>query len=231
MTNKKKVANYVKNKMLINKKIGLLNIFFKDNFINKINIEHVFKKINQLLPDHILEIIDVVYVGDFEIFQDKNINAAYSDGAIYVSNYQDNDSDLIDDIIHEYSHAVETVYPQLIYDDGTIKENFLFKRNRLKKFLKYEDYNVVGHDFNKTNFDEDLDKFFFWEVGYEKLYNLMHGFFLDPYSISSLREYFAAGFEEYYLGDRDYLKKSCPYIYNKVSLLNDLDRKENNYEF
>ena len=38
-------------------------------------------------------------------------------------------------------------------------------------------------------------------------------------SITSLREYFAAGFEEFYLGDRAYLKKNCPYIYNKLQLL------------
>ena len=64
-------------------------------------------------------------------------------------------------------------------------------------------------------------------VGYERLNNLINGLFLNPYSTVSLREYFARGFEEYYLGDRLYLKKICPYINKKLYLLDNL---ENNYE-
>ena len=47
--------------------------------------------------------------------------------------------------------------------------------------------------------------------------------FVDPYSPTSLREYFASGFEEFYLGDRLYLQKICPYIFKKVLQLHEDD--------
>ena len=43
--------------------------------------------------------------------------------------------------------------------------------------------------------------------------------FLTPYSITSLREYWATGFEEYVLGNRLDLKNVCPYINKKLSML------------
>ena len=55
--------------------------------------------------------------------------------------------------------------------------------------------------------------------------------FLDPYSITSLREYFATGFEEYYLENRLYLKDLSPYVYKKLFLLNDNDLEEMEHEY
>ena len=63
------------------------------------------------------------------------MNAKYSDGAIYVTNEQDDEEDLIDDIIHEFAHAVEDRYNDYLYGDGSIEERFLFKRNKLKNTI------------------------------------------------------------------------------------------------
>jgi len=231
---KKELVNYVKrqNKKLSNRKIGLLNLFFKDALINEIDITSVFKRINQILPDYFLELIDVIYIGDFQYFKDRDINAMYSDSALYISNEQDNESDLIDDAIHEFAHAVESGFGDIIYSDGMIKQNFLSKRTKLKSFLKYENYDINEYDFTDTEYNEGLDTFLKDDVGYEKLNNLTQDLFLGAYSTVSLREYFARGFEEYYLGNRDYLKATCPYIYNKLTLLESLDHKgETKYEF
>ncbi len=228
---KNDLVNYVKNKneKLKLKKVGSLQIIFKDHFSNDIDYVSLIKRVNQLLPDHILELVDVLYVGDFDYFKQRDINAMYLDGAIYVSNEQDNEGDLLDDIIHEYSHACEAAYGEMIYGDGDIKDDFLSKRQTLKRFLRHENRwsDIEDYDFTEIDYDEDLDMFLKDGVGYERLNNLINGLFLNPYSTVSLREYFARGFEEYYLGDRLYLKKICPYIYNKLYLLDDL---ENNYE-
>ena len=231
--NRKEVASYGKNqnKKLSNQKIGQINIFVKDPFVNEIDHEIVFKKIDQLLPDHILELVDIIYIGEFDHFKKKNANATYSDGAIYVDHKQENENDLIDDVIHEFAHASEDGFAALLYEDDMIKQSFIDKRIKLKKTLRYENYSVDDYDLKSVDYNNALDQFFFREVGYEKLGNLTQGLFLGPYSATSLREYFARGFEEYYLGNRDFLKDVCPYIYKKLFLLDSLQNEENNIEY
>ena len=228
---KNDLVNYVKNKneKLKLKKVGSLQIIFKDHFSNDVDYVSVIKRVNQLLPDHVLNLVDALYVGDFDYFKQRDINAMYLDGAIYVSNVQDNEGDLLDDIVHEFAHACEAAYGEMIYGDGDIKDDFLSKRQILKRFLRHENRwsDIEDYDFTETEYDQDLDMFLKDGVGYERLNNLINGLFLNPYSTVSLREYFARGFEEYYLGDTLYLKKICPYIYNKLYLLDNL---ENQYE-
>jgi len=230
---KKELVSYVKsqNKKLSNQKIGQISLFFKEPFVNDIDFELVFKKVDQLLPDHILELVDIVYVGDFDYFKERDINAVYTDSALYISHQQDDENDLIDDIMHEFAHAVEDGFGALLYEDGLIEQNFLSKRTKLKSFLNYESYNIDNHDFGDAEYNKEMDTFLKDDVGYKTLNGLTQGLFLGSYSTVSLREYFARGFEEYYLGDRDYLKNICPYIYKKLSLLDSSYNEENNYEF
>jgi Mlc titration factor MtfA (ptsG expression regulator) len=49
------------------------------------------------------------------------------------------------------------------------------------------------------------------------MWYLIGGLFPSPYAATSLREYFAIGFEYYYLKDRSQLKKECPFLYNKLA--------------
>ena len=44
-------------------------------------------------------LIDSIIVGELEVFKEKHFNAMYKDGAIYVSNIQDDNEDMIDDIV------------------------------------------------------------------------------------------------------------------------------------
>ena len=226
---KNDLVNYVKNRneKLNLKKVGSLQIIFKDHFSNDIDYVFVIKRVNQLLPEHMLQLVDALYVGDFDYFKQRDINAMYLDGAIYVSNEQDNEGDLLDDIIHEFAHACEASYGEMIYGDGDIKDDFLSKRQTLKRFLRHENRwsDIEDYDFTEIDYDQDLDMFLKDGVGYKRLNNLINGLFLNPYSTVSLREYFARGFEEFYLGDRFYLKKICPYIYNKLYLLDELENK------
>ena len=85
---RKDLVNYVKtrNKQSKIKKIGSLQVFFKDDFTNDIDYVFVLRRVNQLLPDHMMGLVDALYVGDFDYFKQRDINAMYLDGAIYVSN-------------------------------------------------------------------------------------------------------------------------------------------------
>ena len=42
------------------------------------------------------------------------------------------------------------------------------------------------------------------------------GLFVSPYAATSLQEYFANGVENYFLDDRDYLRKISPVLTEKI---------------
>jgi hypothetical protein len=48
---------------------------------------------------------------------------------------------------------------------------------------------------------------------------MTRGLFVSAYACTSLREYFANGFEEFYLGDRNYLNTISPKLYSKIKNL------------
>ena len=50
-----------------------------------------------------------------------------------------------------------------------------------------------------------------------------HVSIFPPYSITSIREYFGNGFEEYLRGDAKYLKNISPTLYNKIEELLEME--------
>ena len=107
----------------------------------------------------------------------------------------------------------------------------MLKRSRLERILSFQEYDVTDLNFLETEYDENFDNFLHKEVGYDTLRMLAVDLFLGPYSVTSLREYFASGFEEYYLENRLYLKELSPYIYRKLSLLDLNNMEELEYEY
>ena len=154
----------------------------------------------------------------------------YLDGALYISNEQDDNNDMKDDIIHEFAHALEEKYNDFLYDDEKIKSEYFGKLKKLKNYLSFEGYDTRGINFFNTKYDKQFDEFLLNDVGYDKLSSYIEGLFLAPYSVSSLREYFARAFEEYFLGDRLYLKDVCPYFYRKLLFLVENDMESIKYE-
>ena len=200
-------------------KMGEIDIYIKDSLPEDIDADSVFKYISNRIPSHLMTSVDIIYIGDFDMFKEREINALFQDGAIYVSNNQDDFDDMVDDIVHEISHSNEKRYFNLLYDDQSLKKEFLAKRNTLYRSLLshgYKPYTKVG---NTYLYDEQIDMSFYKEVGYETILHMTMGLFPSPYAATSLREYFAVGFENYYLKDRALLKKECPVLYKKLSEL------------
>ena len=110
---------------------GSIPVFVKDPIDNNIDLDVVLKKLEKFLPIQFTNGVDSIYVGYFDILIDREINAMYQDGAIYVTNIQDDVDDMVDDIVHEFAHAVEDVYGHMLYADNMIEEEFLGKRTRL----------------------------------------------------------------------------------------------------
>jgi hypothetical protein len=213
------LTNYIKDSASQKNEYNLFGkvVFVKDPLPEPISLNDVFAKIEALIPAFLFYNVDIIYIGDFGIFKEKNVNALYSDGAMYLTNDQDNLDDMVDDIVHELAHAVEEQYGSDIFGDGQIKKEFLAKRRWLERNLRHQGFDTSSHDFAKIEFDDQFDNYLFWKIGYPYINSHFSGkAFVNAYSITSLREYFAVGFEKYYLGDRDYLSKICPKLYQKL---------------
>jgi len=198
-------------------------LIVKDPFVIDINVETVFDRVSKLVPTRFFSFVDAIYVGDFDIMREREINAMYKDGTIYVSNYQSDEEDMVDDIIHEIAHAVEDNFMMQIYGDNQIEVEFLSKRQTLKKRLELEGFNIKGLNFLNPELDQNFDEFLHKEVGYAILTSLTNDLFYSPYGATSLREYFANGFECYFhKRDHQFLQKVSPAIYFKLENLMEL---------
>ena len=191
-------------------------VFVKDPLPENVNIDRVLSLIEKRVPEHLAFGIDMVYIGQFQEFDDRDVNAVYKDGAIYVTNEQSDEKDMIDDIIHEIAHACEDTYHSLIYADDKIQNEFVGKRRKLFEILKTEGYKVSLEDFLNTEYSREFDEFLYQEVGYDKLTFFTMGLFVSPYGATSYREYFANGFEHYFLNEPQYVKVVSPAVYEKV---------------
>ena len=201
---------------------GNTTVFVKDPLPDNVDISKLLSAVEAKIPNYFLENIDVIYVGQFEILNNREVNALYSDGAVYVTNAQDDVEDMLDDIVHEVAHSLEEVYSAEIYADQDVESEFLGKRIRLQAILKSHDYNIEDYDFKQSDYSTELDDFFYKEVGYPTMTSLTSGLFYSPYAATSLREYFANGFENFYLADRNYLKQISPKLFEKIYLIHQL---------
>ena len=174
--------------------------------------------------------IDVVYIGDFSFFKERNINAFFLDSALYITNHQEDDNDMIDDIVHEIGHAVEDRYKDFLYGDENIKNEYYAKLKKLKNYLSFDGYDIRGINFFNEDYNENFDNFLLNDVGYDKLSGYINNLFLAPYSITTLREYFSRGFEEFFLGNRLDLKNISPYVYEKLLFLLENNPYGDDYE-
>ena len=219
LTESKKRSKRLGEKYVLNN----IPLIVKDPFVIDINVETVFDRVSELVPTKFFSFIDAIYVGDFDIMREREINAMYKDGTIYVSNYQSDEEDMVDDIIHEIAHAVEDNFMMQIYGDNQIEVEFLSKRMTLKKRLELEGFDLRGLNFLNPELDRQFDEFLHKEVGYAILTSLTNDLFYSPYGATSLREYFANGFECYFhKRDHRFLQKVSPAIYFKLENLMEL---------
>ena len=204
-------------------KLYNIDVYIKDKLPENVDFDFCLKRVAKLVPQHLLGGIDIIYVGQFDFLNDREINALYDSGAIYMTNVQQEDTDIIDDIIHEISHSLEERHKDLIYSDGAIVKEFLGKRKRLYYLLKAEGLQPPVEIQTKIEYSQEIDNYFYKEVGYQKMWHLVNGLFLTPYSATDLREYFALGFEYYVQGNKPQIKSICPILFTQLENLFDLE--------
>jgi hypothetical protein len=204
-------------------RFGNIPVIEEDPIPDNIDVYSIFKSVEKNLPPHYFDGVESVVINHLPEFDKRGVNAVYRDNKFYISNQQDDANDLLDDIIHEFAHHLETQYPELIYEDRQLIEEFRKKRNQMKFEFQSEGYWVNEYDFNDIKFNQSFDVFLYKRVGKNMLRLATTGIFIRPYGAVSLREYFATGFEAYYLGNKEALHKISPYLYQKIEQLHNLN--------
>jgi hypothetical protein len=203
-------------------------IYLKDELVfidDKSTLEDVIEIVENSLPSFLVSNVDVIYVGDFSHFEERDTNAAYENGAIYVINVQDSAMDMADDIVHEIAHAVEERFYDEIYGDGRVENEFLGKREKLYQILNAYDEPLMDLVyFQNPDYNDDFDEYLYTKIGYPALNAFGNGLFYSPYAATSIREYFARGFEAYFLHkDLKTLANISPILYNRIENLADME--------
>ena len=177
------------------------------------------QEVEEYLSQNLLKGVEVVYIGDFEELQDKN--AAFTHGAIYMTAREPTNFDMLENFIHEVAHSLEDQHGLYIYDQK-LKSEFLGKRVTLKRMLVSRGYITDPNLYAETEYNKEFDRFLADEVGYPTLVSLTMGLFVSPYGATSLGEYFANGFEKYFLTDPTQLESVSPVLYQKIEeVIND----------
>jgi hypothetical protein len=193
-------------------------VVIKDGFISdEVDLDEFVHSINARIPGHLLQDVEMVYIGEFPELAGRN--AAFLDGAIYISNEEPTTYDMLEDAIHEIAHSIEISASSVVYEDGLLEKEFLSKREKLKSILDAHGYEFPERLYYDTEYRSTFDEFLYSVVGYPTLLTLTIGLFASPYGATSLREYFANGFEKYYLGNTKLVKDVSPVLYNKLNTL------------
>lgn len=200
-----------------------IHVYVKDALANEgIDLENVISKVESSIPSHLLSEVEMLIVGWFDEFEERKLNAFYKDGTLYVSNVQDDEEDMYDDIVHEIAHSLESALGYEIYGDKKIEQEFLRKRKFLYDVLWSKGHKAPLSFFLNPEYSEEFDMFLYEKIGYDKLSELMKGLFITPYAATSLPEYLATGFTEFYLdSNHNFFKRVSPELYKKLLKIQD----------
>lgn len=203
---------------------GDIQLVIKDAFQENIDVEEVFRTIEKRIPQYLLRDLDIIYVGQFPQLKARNVESAFMNGAIFISNLIVDTDTLLKSIIHELAHNVENVYGADVYGDHDIIIEFVNKRKRLRDILEAEKLYCDPRLYVQFEYSKTFDDFLYKTVGYDRLAQLTTKLYVSPYAATSLREYFANGFEHYFVDENPkYLRSVSPKLYNKINSLTKME--------
>ncbi len=202
---------------------SFVNVYEKDKFPQNISLGYIFDEVKDKIPKRFFKNISSIVVGNFENLNEKDLNSLYHNGTLYLSNKPRSEETILHDIIHELAHSIENEYKDQIYGDKTLQIEFINKRRKLFNQMAPHYPECHDFDFDEINYSSNFDDFLYQKVTYPKLGRLCNGIFFTPYATTSLREYFADGFENYclYPHMRKELYMMCPHLFAKVRKLVD----------
>tara|TARA_R110000787_G_scaffold284437_2_gene398139 strand:+ start:193 stop:858 length:666 start_codon:yes stop_codon:yes gene_type:complete len=211
------IKNYIKNKKTTHFTTNNIEVFVKDAVPANISVKNVILSLSERIPKHLLRNVESIYVGQFKFLKDRDMQASYENSSIFVTNEQENETDMVDDMIHEVAHSVEELYADYLYSDNKLENEFLAKRKNMWYILKSKGHDLGLENFLEVEYNQEFDEFLYDTVGYPVLSMLTANIFHSPYAGTSLSEYFADGFEAFYMNDEiSKLKNISPNLYQKI---------------
>ena len=201
-----------------------IQVYLKDP-LGKFSIENLQRCLSVAInkvPKHLLSNLDIIYIGQFPELNRRKLQALYQDSSVLMTNDYDRPEDMIDDLVHEIAHSIEETHAAKIYFDKKIEKEFLRKRRSMWQILIDNGHDINLSYFLNPDYDQNFDLMLYQDVGYPKLSSLTSTLFYSPYAATSLREYFANGFEAFFMKeDVTRLKSISPEIYKKMIILLD----------
>ncbi len=216
-----KITEYINNKQThnISNMLHGIDVNIVNEFDVDINIKDVFSSLTSLIPKKFFKNIDIIYVGAFDILKKRNLDALYLDGAIYISNNQKNEHDLASNIAHEVAHNIIYLTNGEVFRVNNLEGEFIEKRKTIFNRIKAQKKPVNLKKFLNPYFDQEFDDYLFREIGYDLLNVLSYDIVVNPYSLTSIEEYFATGFDYYFFKDKIFLRKKCPELLDIIITL------------
>jgi hypothetical protein len=201
--------------MLFNVPVYVIN-----KFPSNIKINNILDSVKDIINKNYLNDLEAIYIGDFKDLNRRDIQSMLKDGAIWISsnNIKNVITEplVVENIIHEIAHLLEEKYQSQVYGDGKLEKEYNSKKNRLFHLLKNEGYDIDLDLFFSDDMLKEFDNFLYRIVGYDKISLLTAGLFISPYSITTVREYFATGMLDYLTDDESYVKEISPTLYSKI---------------
>jgi hypothetical protein len=214
-----KIIKKLKDRRLFNR----IYVWEKDPVSPEVDIDLGLQKIIKLLPKNYFNNIDSIFIGQFPELNKRNLNALYQDNAIYISNNIFSTQELMKNLVHELAHAVHDEYCDAIDENDAVIDEFFIKRRQLKKILHLNGYKTEQQNFENVEYDPNFDTYLYQEIGYPIMHTLTTNLFVSPYAATSYKEYFANGFEHYYLNDFTSVKQISPKLYKLINVLESLE--------
>ena len=224
------MRDFIKNKKQNNFTIRGVQVFIKDasRKIQDLKVP-ILSALNKV-PEHLLVNLDTIYFGRFEHLEKLDLQAMYMNSSIFISSEIEEESEIVDDLVHEIAHSIEEIHKDKIYFDGEIEREFILKRKSLWNLLKQKGLNADLSRFLEIEYNQEFDEFLYLEIGYPVLSIYSSSLFYSPYAVTSLREYFANGFEAFFMKEGvARLQKLSPALFKKIVLLSDLEEENQFY--
>ena len=116
-----------------------------------VNIEGILSAIEKNFPSHYFDKLEAIIISHLDEFDERGTNAVYRDNKFYISNRLKDTNDLLDDIVHEFAHHMETLFPEMLYSDLALIREFVRKRHELNFELRSEGYWTDDYDFENLS--------------------------------------------------------------------------------